>query len=222
MARPSKSYSKHEKQEGRNFEIIFYPTGDSGADQRFLNSMIASDYWDEVHYIYHDKDIWSQDEIDDAIIGGADPENFPPAGTLKKAHYHILCGRSSQKSKILLGNAVSNHMAGFPFPNLVNVKHNWKKSVQYLIHQNHKDKFQYQSKDIVSNNFDALFKYLHVDISTVDKALILHEYITSPGRHFLSDLFLHACSRDCYDELRRGQHLYLELLKEHNFLIEDA
>ena len=82
-------------------------------------------YW----YVFHDKD------LDDN-------------GTVKKRHLHLVCYDSSPAS---ISKAIKN-FEGCTLPNCVEACRNGRAMLRYLIHKDDPDKFQYDPKDVESNN----------------------------------------------------------------------
>lgn len=82
-------------------------------------------YW----YIFHDSD------TDDN-------------GQIKKKHLHLVCYDSSPST---IKKAISN-FEGCTLPNLVEACRNGRAMLRYLIHLDDKDKFQYESKQVQTNN----------------------------------------------------------------------
>lgn len=82
-------------------------------------------YW----YIFHDRDL---------------DEN----GTIKKKHLHLVCFDSSPAT---ISKAVKN-FEGCTLPNCVEACKSGRAMLRYLIHKDDPDKFQYESKDVQTNN----------------------------------------------------------------------
>lgn len=205
MARPSKNYSKREEKQDRKFACIFYDDDDI---EFKLNRLQY--FWDLFWYIKHDSDVWTETDSDTwPIDHNGDP--FPYViGSLKKPHYHVV---AYSNNPVTLGRAAIK----FDIPsNRVQAVKSLKGAVRYLIHLDDPGKFQYDSSFLISNDPD-LDKKLKIEKSVDDKATLLLDIITNSKSYIpLSTLSVWALKNGCWDEFRRGQHLFISLLSEHN------
>lgn len=203
MARPSKNYTKREKKEGRTWTCILY---DSPDIELKLNRLQY--FWDNFYYIKHDKDVWTEEDIDRWVIDHEGEDCPYQAGEPKKVHYHCI----GYSSPCVLGRAATK----FDVPsNMVQHVKSKKAAIRYLIHLDHPAKHQYSPEEIVTNDLDVE-EYLKNEISATKKAKLLIEYIYSVERVTFYSLSMYAIENELWDELRRGQHLYSQLLAEHN------
>lgn len=210
MGRKSKDYSDRELIQDRKFECIIYEDADD-YDYRLIINRLSS-FWDQYFYIRHDCDSYTELDVDKWKLENKDQDCPFVVGDLKKVHWHLI-GYSN--SPCLLGRASTKF--GIPSNYVQNLK-NFKKSVQYLIHLNNPEKFQYDVDMIKYGGCDRkdLVKLLKKDCDTLEKARVLIDYISLHPFASLYDLTLFAIDQGCYDELRRGQHLYIQLLRDIN------
>ena len=195
-----------ETEEGKNFLCIIYPDSESYDYQLILNRLES--FWDKWYYIYHDKDFYT--ELDKDRYETRNKEKAPfEVGEIKKPHYHIIGSLNSSRT---LANASTKF--GIP-SNMVERVGNFKKSVQYLIHANNPEKYQYDKKEIITND-DELEKVLKMKSSDTEKAKTLLEFIETNLYVNMTSLTHFAITNNCWDELRRGQHIYSQLVKEQN------
>ena len=116
----------------------YYELGNLYKENIELNDLITilnNDDTLEYYVILHDKDI-NKD-----------------TGEFKKAHYHCFIGFNDY------GRYTSDKVKEYYkilTKNIVNVK-SIKKAVQYLIHKNDKNKYQYEIDEIITNNRDKMY-----------------------------------------------------------------
>lgn len=208
MGRKSKDYSEREQIQDRKFECIIYEDSED-YDYRLIINRLSS-FWDQYFYIRHDCDSFTELDVDKWKLENKDQDCPFVVGELKKVHWHLI-GYSN--SPCLLGRAATKF--GVPSNYVQNLK-NFKKSVQYLIHLNNPEKFQYDANSIKFGGCEQkeLDKLLKKDCDTLDKARVLIDYISVHPSSSLYDLTLFAIEQGCYDELRRGQHLFIQLLRD--------
>lgn len=212
MGRLAKDYEGRELEQDYKFQAILYP------DATDYNCEIAVNrlryYWPHAIWILHDKDCYSPTEVEEwKALHQSDDCHFKE-GEIKKKHYHVVAW--TDHSPILLGTAASQK---FDIPsNYVQRVKNLRKAIQYLIHKNNPDKFQYDVSELQLKDVDEkeLRKYLKVDVDMMDKGKRLFDFIQTHDRVTLTQLTTFAFENECYDELRRGQHLYTALLIERN------
>lgn len=199
----ARKYNDREYQEGKNFQCILYQDSES-YDCKLLLARLEY-FWDKFYYILHDKDVYTEYDYDKYLM---DYQDLPiwKVGELKKPHYHVVC---HNESNMTLGRASTKY--GIP-SNMVERCKSLKSSVQYLIHLNNKDKFQYHTEEIITNDMDI--GNLLNNNSANEKARSLIEFIYSDDCYSLFSLSEFAINTGCWDELRRGQHLYTKLFYE--------
>ena len=210
MGRPAKDYSGRELEQDYKFQCILYPDSkEYNCD--ILRNRLGS-FWDHSASILHDKDFYTETEVETWLAEHKSDECPFKIGELKKPHWHIVVWN---KSPILLGTAATK--LDLPSNYVQRVK-NLKRAIQYLIHKNNPEKYQYdvsciQLTDLTSKE---VCKYLKVEVDMIDKGKKLFEFIQTHDRITLTQLTKFAFENECYDELRRGQHLYTALLIERN------
>lgn len=210
MGRKSKQYSEREQQQGRAFTCIVYPDSNDYDCEIVLNRVQF--YWSKAYYILHDCDTYSENDIDE--WQSKNPAEVCPfaVGEVKKPHYHII---GCSDAPCTLGRAATKF--GIPSNYVQRVK-SLKGSVRYLIHKDNSEKYQYERDNIQLINVDQkeLNKFMRMEIDTMEKAQKLFNFIQCSERVSLTQVTKFSLENDCYDELRRGQHLYTSLIIEHN------
>lgn len=210
MGRKSKEYSDRELSQGRAFQCILYPDSEEYDCQLLLNRLDS--FWDKAWYVYHDCDSYTDEEVQEWKFKNKSEECPFAAGELKKPHFHCIGFR---ESPLILGCAAEKF--GLK-SNYVQKCKSLKAAVRYLVHKDQPNKFQYDVDKIHMVNCDEreLSKFLRMDVDAMDKGKRLFEFIMTHDRVTLTQLTRFSFDNDCYDELRRGQHLYTALLVERN------
>lgn len=210
MGRSAKDYSDRELTQGRAFQCILYPDSEEYDCNLLLNRLDS--FWDKAWFVLHDSDSYTESEVEEWKL--KNPNQLCPfvQGELKKAHYHVIGYR---ESPLILGLAAQKF--GVSSNHVQKVK-NVKSAVRYLIHKDNPDKHQYDVDKIhlVKVDEKELSKYLRLDVDMLDKGKRLFDFIQTHERVTLTQLTTFAFENECYDELRRGQHLYTALLIERN------
>lgn len=168
-------------------EIILYT---DNLEHIELLNQLTSKY--NYAYIIHDKD-----KNDD--------------GTLKKEHIHLLLFFKNARwgSSILKEIIIDN-------PNLIEFRENKVNAVQYLVHSNNLDKFQYEITDIVSDIDVSIYFNKFKDDETKDVS-ILYDYITNyVGYLYYNQLYYYAVSNNLWSSYRRNYLILKDLVNEHN------
>ena len=171
----------------RSFAGTLYPDSESYDCEQLL-SIIRSKFTDWA-YILHDKD------VDDN-------------GELKKPHFHWV-GRATPRCL----SVVSNFL-GLP-ENDIEIVKNFDNMIQYLIHLNDIDKFQYSPDDVETNlpNIGQLLRRL-------SEGQIVKDLASAKMQKSWYDLVQYAVDTDSYDVLRRNLGVIRLIWEE--FSIEDA
>lgn len=134
-------------------------------------------------------------------------------GTLKKAHYHF---RIFYKDKKTIS----------AWAKIFNVKENEieilkdkKKAIQYLVHYNNEDKYQYNIEDIISN-FDIKQYFANKSDENFDIKLIT-DYISTIKTHIkFSDLKDFVLDNNLWGSYRRSYSIIRDLVFEHNSMVD--
>lgn len=210
MGRLAKEYSDRELTQGRAFQCILYPESKEYDCNLLLNRLDS--FWDKAWYVLHDLDSYTESEFEEWKIKHPEEDCPFKSGDLKKAHYHVIGFR---ESPLILGLAAQKF--GVSSNHVQKVK-NVKSAVRYLIHKDNPDKHQYDVDKIhlVKVDEKELSKYLRLDVDMMYKGKSLFDFIQTHERVTLTQLTTFAFENECYDELRRGQHLYTALLIERN------
>lgn len=197
------SYNEYERKEGKNFQCVLYPDSESYNCQLLLNRL--SSFWDKYYYILHDRDTYSELDYD---VFKEENKREPDwkIGDYKKKHYHVI---GYCKSNMTLGRASIKFGVE---SNMVERCKSLKGSIQYLIHKNNPEKCQYGIDEIITND-DNLEHFLRND-TVSDKARKLIDFIYSEECTNLYSISNYAINNNCWDEFRRGQHIYTALFRE--------
>lgn len=168
-------------------ELILYLDNES-------HLLLLKDLIEKYHYAYilHDKD-----KNDD--------------GTLKKPHYHLLLFFKNARwgSSILNDIDIDN-------PNLIEFRENKASAIQYLVHSNNLDKFQYDYTDIITDiNIDLYFNKLKNKEDT-DIAIIFDYIVNYSGILYYIQLYNYVLSNGLWSSYRRNYSIIKDLVNEHN------
>ena len=169
-----------------NYELIIYDLDTLDTVQEYCDNLNIN-----YAYAFHNKDL-----NDD--------------GTPKKDHIHFMIFLPFQKTI----TAVSK-VLGIPLTN-INYIDNKVGAVRYLIHLDHKDKYQYDKDIIVYNfNIDPYFNTLK-DKSSKEGINVkqLIDFIKQNDYTSIEMLIDYAIDCGIYSDLRRNQNLLLRLIYE--------
>ena len=205
MGRPKKKYTDRELTEGSNVWCIVYPDSDIYDSKLIINRLDC--YWDEYFWIFHDRDVYTELNYDKfkAMTGEEPPFKI---GDHKKAHYHLI---GHVNSPTLLSRASVKF--GVP-SNDVQKLDSLRDAVIYLTHRNDSQKTQYDQSEIITNASDKVEKFMKSVSDITVKAILLTDFIASDDCDSFSTLAQFAIKNNCWDELRRGQHIYTTIFME--------
>lgn len=179
-----------EKFQSRNFNILLYPDDITHAD---VLSKIQQKF--DCAYITHTKDL--------------ETDGF----TLKKAHIHVVIkiGNSARWSSAVckeLGLAT----------NYCQECRSLKKSLEYLIHYNNPDKYQYSLNDVNGSLKTKLIQFINDEgLDENDKVKELYNFIFEFNGYLkLSDFSAFAVNSGYWDIFRRSAVIFIKLIEEHN------
>lgn len=212
MARESSNYSAREQKQSRCFQCELYPDSTSYDCELLLNRL--SSFWEKFYYILHDKDIYTEDDFDKYFSNNKKEPEWQ-IGDLKKPHYHVI---GYVSSPCMLGRAAKKF--GVP-SNMVQKVEKFKEAVQYLIHLNHPNKYQYLLEEIVTND-ESLPTILRRKQEAEEKADMLLSFILTTDVCTITELSKYAIKNHLWDELRRGQHIYTALLNEKRYMKNES
>lgn len=172
----------------RCFHLVLYKE-----DNDHLNALdlIQNEY--NFAYILHDKDI-----IEDT-------------GELKKPHWHVILYFDNPHYLLSLAKDLGIK------PNYIKTDE-LKKGLEYLIHKNNPDKYQYPIDEVKGPLKDKLLTFLG-NSSQVEKQsiLLLYQLINSfDGPIYLNDFIPLVLENNLWSFFRRSQLTWFKLLEEHN------
>lgn len=172
----------------RCYHLILYPDDEK---QVKIVDLIENEY--NYAIILHDKDF---------IEGTTD---------YKKPHWHIIL--YFDNPKYLNSLAKELELA----PNYIRTDE-LRKGLEYLIHKNHKDKYQYDVEEVSGPLKENLLSYLSNSIETEKTStLYLYNIIdTFDGPISLKEIIPIIISQNLWSFFRRSQLTWFKLIDEHN------
>lgn len=178
----------------RCYHLILYPDDEKHAK---IVDLIENQY--NYAIILHDKDF---------IEGTTD---------YKKAHWHIIL--YFDNAKFLNSLAKELELA----PNYI-LTEELRKGLEYLIHKNHKDKYQYDVEEVSGPLKEKLLLYLSNSIETEKiSTLYLYNIIdTFDGPISLKEIIPIIISQNLWSFFRRSQLTWFKLIDEHNLKFKIA
>lgn len=185
--------------ESRTFEVILY---DESRYYNYFDVLETVQSLDcKYAYILHNNDVYEDDDFTHSV------------GELKVPHYHLILRFDNRHSIASIQNKLK-----VPY-NSVQIKDNFPKSIEYLTHKNHPNKYQYDWHDIHTNITKIESYFVTVDKLSLElnKVTLLTDFIyTSDKPITISILLDFGISNNCYDVIRRNYILWKDLIKEHN------
>lgn len=208
MSRPKK-YTSREEIKGRCFQCIIYPD----SEDYDCNDVLEDIKIKSVQYAiaYHDKDQYSQVDYENYI----EENNKNPdwnIGDPKKPHFHCILIFSNSKQLGLVASMIGIKQ------NYLQKVENKEGALQYLIHKNNPEKYQYNITDVESNIVKLEKKYFDLD-NDMKASNILDEIImrSAEGKEVtVTSMALWCVYNNCWDEFRRGQHIFTSIIAEQN------
>lgn len=157
----------------RVFFIELYPDSESYNCDSLLKIV---ETFPEYAYILHDMDVKQE------------------TGELKKPHYHCVV-----RTNPSLFSTILNKFPGLT-SNFIEVSHEFKWCLRYLLHLDDSEKFQY-SADLIHHNIVDINLYLRVQ----PEWFFVNEMINLrlDGQSW-KDVFNYSCRNSCYDVFRRN------------------
>lgn len=130
---------------------------------------------------------------------------------LKKPHWHIILYFDNPKYLNSLANELEIK------PNYIRVEE-LRKGLEYLIHKNHKDKFQYSIDEVNGPLKENLLNYLSKSIETEKTSILLLFSIidTYEGPIKLEEILPIIIQNNLWSFFRRSQLTWFKLIEEHN------
>lgn len=177
-----------EKIRSRCYHLILYP---EDKEHVKILDLIEDNY--NYAYILHDKDTIGQ------------------TAEVKKPHWHIIL--YFENAKYLNSLAVELGIS----PNYLRTEE-LKKGLEYLIHRNHKNKYQYSIDEVFGPLKENLNNYLNSSIETEKTSILLLYSIidTFEGPITLSEFIPVIVKNNLWSFFRRSQLTWFNLIKEHN------
>lgn len=191
-------YSGRELERSKSWQAVLYPDATNYSCDDVIDNIKKLSY--RFAMIRHDDDYYtSNDEVDDSLVG-----------TQKKVHFHVVFFWDNSYQLGYIAQKI-----GLPSNYLQKVASR-NGAIQYLIHKNNPEKHQYNISDIVTNIEKLQSKYFSDD-DCIMKASKILSYITSyPTYLTVTSVAKWSIQENCWDEFRRGQHLFTALINEHN------
>lgn len=169
------------------------------------------------HLILYDEDITHKNALDfieknfnyACILHDKDIDEV--TGELKKQHYHVILYFDNP---VYLSSLAKQ----------LNIKSNYieveelKKGLEYLIHKNNSDKFQYSIDEVFGTLKYKLYNYLNNNIENESQCvkLIISYFQDKLIPITLTDFILYLVENNLWSYYRRSQTTFLRLLDEHN------
>lgn len=188
------------KFKSRTLMLMLYP--DNPDHKKAVDSIRDADIAYAI--VLHDRDTWSaDDEIEN-------PDH--KAGDVKKPHWHIVLRFSNPcwNTSVCTRFGIEERFC--------KKADSCDEALEYLIHKNHPDKFQYHVDDVSGDLSSRLAMLVGKDGKTEDEQVleILH-FIEATEMHVsYSQLVRWACQSGHYGYLRQGGSLLCKVLDEHN------
>lgn len=144
-------------------------------------------------YIVHDKDYNEQGEI-------------------KKSHVHVVVSFKNAKWNTAFAEEINLS------ENYIQSIRNYENCLEYLIHYNDTDKYQYDIEEVSGTLKQKLVKFLNNDEKDEnEKTLELITYIQNyKGYLSITQFSYYCCSVGMWDVFRRAATIYLTIIQEHN------
>lgn len=189
-----------EKMRSKTFNLMLYP----GEDKSHLKALeyIRANY--DYAAICHDKDTFEEDiTINDVLH---------KKGEIKKAHYHVVVKFKNAKWSTALASELEIA------ENYIEVAHDLKRSLLYLIHFYDEDKYQYSVEDVEGTLKRRLKETISNEGKTEsEKVMDIFKEIDKCEFKIDFTIFVkHIAEIGYWDVLRRSSSLILRYLDLHN------
>lgn len=197
------------------FEFTLYPSNPKHIE--ILDSITNSN---DIRFIgiCHDKDIYSDNDLNEAIIDGRDVTWR--VGDLKKEHYHFYLYFNQNTN-------IEDLVSRFNIEkNNISFISNEEQALIYLLHRNSPDKYQYSIIDVVYNDlelFNKLKKYINKEElkdENLGSSKILKYIMEYPQYLSYSQLTSYVISNNLWSIYRRGFAVFSKVLQEHNLILD--
>lgn len=195
-----KKYSEEETLQKKIWWAVIYPDATNYDCMQVIDNLQKK--FPQYAIAFHNHDVFTADDTDDES----------KIGLPKKDHFHILWIDDKTISR-----GRSANILGIP-SNYIKTVDNKTKALQYLFHKNNPEKYQYNPNEVVTNIPDFVKRY-NKDEDGNMKAQKITTYIFNCETFLsLTQLTKWCIDNYCWDELRRGQHIFTALINEHNQL----
>ena len=140
-----------------------------------------------------------------------DKDYYEETGEIKKAHYHIIIYFENAKRL----NTLSDELG--LAPNYIRTEE-IKKGLEYLIHKNNKDKYQYSIDEVRGPLKDRLQNFINKSIESENTSImLLYEIINKyDGPIYLEYIIPVVLQNNLWSFFRRSQLTWFKLIEEHN------
>ena len=199
-------YSGRELTRGKTWSAILYPDAKNYSCDEVLKNIKLKSY--KYAYILHNEDYFTEsdidrDSIDDSMIGKS-----------KKEHFHVVFWWDNVYQLGYIANRI-----GLP-SNYLQKTESRSGAMQYLIHKNNPEKHQYLISDIITNIEKIQSKFFSDDDCIMKASKIVDYIINYKGRLTITQVAQWCLFESCWDEFRRGQHIFTTIINEHNIFYE--
>lgn len=133
-------------------------------------------------------------------------------GELKKAHWHVVINFKQGRWR----NAVAKELG--ITPNYIREIGNEERALEYLIHFNEEEKFQYPIKEVEGPLKKKLERYIQQDDTPEEdkvEGMIAH-IISQTKRVKVTEFALYCAQKGVWDVFRRSSVIFCKILDEHN------
>lgn len=138
-------------------------------------------------------------------------------GKLIKSHTHVVLQVSNPKWNTALAKELGIT------PNYIMKCDNFNGALEYLIHFNDSDKFQYDISEVKGPLAIKVRRLLkNYDKDENDKVLELLDFIENSNLLEISDFLRYCCSIGYYDVARRSSNYFMRLIDNHNSNLIDS
>lgn len=207
-------YKGRELEKSKSWQAILYPDATLYDCDAVLKKITQLSY--RFAYILHNQDFFTSSDIDEDDLNS--PQDVSDAyaciGKPKKEHIHVVFFWDNTYQ---LGNIAAK--IGLP-SNYLQVVKSRSAAIQYLTHKNNPEKHQYNISEIVTNIEKIQSKYFSDDDCVMKASKLLDFIVSYNGVLTITQVAQWSISENCWDEFRRGQHLFTALISEHNYEIK--
>lgn len=188
-----------EKYKDNKFRFLLYP-----ADSTHVKALEEIKLSYEYAYILHDKDVYEEDDL----------ERGKKKGDLKDPHWHVVIRFSSGSSK-RWSTALAKEL-GIE-PNYIRECKNIDKALEYLIHYNDDDKYQYKEDEVQGPLRKRMIASMNKgDVTEDERVDRLIDFINESGYLTVTEFAKYCATNGYWDVFRRSGVIFCKILEEHN------